>query len=89
LSFLIWFTVVFAAVFGLIIWLVIRAHRRMVAIGDEGMPGKIAEVRTKGQVYVDGALWKAECDEELVKGDKVEIVSVDKLLLNVKKINSK
>ena len=89
LSFLIWFTVIFAALFGLIIWLVIRAHRRGVAIGDEGMPGKIAEVRTKDMVYVDGALWKAECDEELVKGDKVEIVSVDKLLLKVKKINSK
>ncbi len=89
LSFLIWFTLIMSALFGLVIWLVIRAHSRSVAIGDEGMPGKIAEVRTKGQVYVDGALWKAECDEELVKGDKVEIVSVDKLLLKVKKTNSK
>lgn len=88
LSFLIWFTVIMSALFGLIIWLVIRAHGRRVATGDEGMPGKIAEVRTKGQVYVDGALWKAECDEELVKGDKVEIVAVRGLWLKVKKLNS-
>ena len=53
------------------------------------MPGKIAEVRSKGMVYVDGALWKAECDEELAQGGTVEIVSVDKLLLKVRKINSK
>lgn len=89
LSFLIWFTMIMAALFGLVAWLVIRAHRRTVAIGDEGMPGKLAEVRTQGMVYVDGALWKAECDEELVQGEKVEIVSVDKLLLKVKRINLK
>jgi membrane-bound serine protease (ClpP class) len=89
ISFLVWFTVIFAAIFGLIIWVVIRAHRRGVVVGDESMPGKIAEVRTMGQVYVEGALWQAQCNEELTQGDKVEIISVDKLLLKVRKINSK
>lgn len=88
LSFLIWFTFIMAALFGLIIWLVIRTHRRGVAIGNEGMPGKIAEVRTKGQVYVDGALWNADCDEVLSQGDRVEIVAVEGLRLKVKKKNS-
>jgi len=88
LSFLITVTVVMTALFGLVAWLVIRAHRHQVSIGGEGMAGKIAEVRTANMVYVDGALWKAECDEELTKGEKVEIVSVNKLLLKVKKLNS-
>jgi len=89
LSFLIIFTLIMAALFGLVIWLVIKAHKRTVAIGGEGMAGKIAIVKNRDMVYVDGALWKAECDQELVPGEKVEIVLVDKLLLKVKKLNSK
>jgi membrane-bound serine protease (ClpP class) len=88
LSFLVTFTIVMAALFGLVIWMVIKAHKRTVAVGEEGMPGKIAEARTKGQVYVDGALWQADCDEPLIHGDKVEIVSVHGLRLKVKKLNS-
>jgi membrane protein implicated in regulation of membrane protease activity len=52
------------------------------------MVGKIAEVRSDDMVYVDGALWKALCDQTLQKGDKVEIIGLDKLTLTVKKINS-
>ncbi|UCE25945.1 MAG: nodulation protein NfeD [Candidatus Zixiibacteriota bacterium] len=72
----------------LVSWLVIKAARHQVTTGDQGMIGKIAEVRTPDMVYVDGALWKVTCDEELAKGDKVEIVGVDKLTLKVKKTNT-
>jgi membrane-bound serine protease (ClpP class) len=89
ITFLVSVTIIMAALFGLVIWLVIKAHKRTVAIGDEGMAGKIANVKTKDMVYVDGALWKAECDQEMVPGEKVEIVSVNKLLLKVKKLDSK
>jgi membrane-bound serine protease (ClpP class) len=70
-------------------WLVIRAHKRPPFSGDKGMVGKIAEVRKLGLVYVDGALWKAksQTDEQLEPGDTVEIVTVDKLTLIVKKKN--
>lgn len=69
-------------------WLVIRAARSKPFIGNEGMIGKIAEARSSDMVHVDGALWKVECDEKLTKGDKAEIIAVDKLTLRVKKINS-
>jgi len=67
-------------------WLVIKASHRKPFIGNKEMVGKIAEVRSKDLVYVNGALWKIQCDEELVKGDQVEILAVDKLTLIVKKI---
>jgi len=69
-------------------WLVLKAARRQPFVGQEGMVGKIAEVRPNGLVYVDGALWKATSDEELEVGSKVEIVSVDKLTLKVKRMDS-
>jgi membrane-bound serine protease (ClpP class) len=69
-------------------WLVIKAARSRPFIGQEGLVGKIAEVRPNGFVYVDGALWRAISDQELEVGSKVEIVSVDKLTLKVKKMNS-
>ncbi|MEW6413385.1 MAG: nodulation protein NfeD [Candidatus Zixiibacteriota bacterium] len=68
-------------------WLVIKAAKHRPFTGDEGMIGKLAEVRTEDMVYVDGALWRAVCDQALVKGDKVEIVSIEGLKLKVKKIN--
>jgi membrane-bound serine protease (ClpP class) len=89
ISFLLTITLIMAALFGAVIWLVIKAHRRTVSTGGEGMLGKTAMVKTKDMVYVDGALWRAQCDEELAPGDKVQIVAVDKLLLKVKKLNSK
>jgi membrane-bound serine protease (ClpP class) len=69
-------------------FLVLKAARRKPFIGQEGLVGKIAEVRPNGFVYVDGALWRAISDQELEVGSKVEIVSVDKLTLKVKKMNS-
>ena len=87
ISFLVTVTLAAAIVFGIVIWLVVKAQRKRVAIGEEGMPGKIAEARTKGQVYVDGALWQAECDDPLEPGDKVEILEVHGLHLKVRKVN--
>jgi membrane-bound serine protease (ClpP class) len=66
-------------------WLVIKAYKNRPFTGNEGMVGKIGEVRSGGFVYVEGALWKAESDEPLEIGNKVQIVSVDNLLLKVKK----
>ncbi len=69
-------------------WLVIKAARHQPFTGNEGMIGKTAEARSEDLVYVDGALWKTACDEPLTKGDKVEIIGVDKLTLKVKKLNT-
>ncbi len=66
--------------------LIIKDRKMRPAIGNEGMVGLTAEARSGGMVYVNGALWQAESDEELQKGDKVTITAVNKLLLKVKKI---
>ncbi len=66
-------------------YLVIKASRNRPFIGQEGMVGKIGEMRKLGFVYLDGALWKTKSDEELAIGDEVEVVAVDKLVLKVKK----
>jgi len=72
---------------GLVLYLVVKAARPRPTTGSEGMVGKTADVKSEDMVYVDGALWKVVCDDELKKGDRVEIVGVDKLTLKVKKIN--
>ena len=71
-------------------WLVIKASKRQVATGYEGLIGKIAEVRKTNYVYVDGALWKARAidNESLSVGAEVEVVAVDGLVLKVKATNS-
>jgi membrane-bound serine protease (ClpP class) len=69
-------------------WLVYKAARSKPFIGQEGLVGKIGEVRSNGFVYVDGALWKAVSDEPLEVGDRVEVLSVDKLTLKVKKTDT-
>lgn len=70
----------------IVLYLLIRDSHLKPFIGNEGMTGKIAEGRRNGMVYVDGALWKAECDLEITEGDKFEIIDVDNLLLKVKKL---
>jgi len=67
-------------------YFVIKAQKRKVFTGNEGMIGKKAEIRSGGMAYVDGALWQVECDVELNKGDKVEILALNSLKLKVKKI---
>ncbi|KAA3632070.1 MAG: nodulation protein NfeD [Calditrichaeota bacterium] len=69
------------------LYLLVKDSKRQVFIGNEGMIGKIAEARSEGMVFVNGALWKAEADAPLSKGDKVQIESVENLKLKVKKIN--
>lgn len=84
---LVMMVVVVGLIAGLIAWLVVKASKRQPFTGNEGMIGKIAEVRKQGFVYVDGALWKMAGDEDFEPGAKVEVVGVDKLILKVKRHN--
>jgi membrane-bound ClpP family serine protease len=70
---------------------VLRAHREEpVRTGHEEMVGKEAEVRMPlnpvGQVFADGALWKARAEDgtEIGAGNRVRVQSVDGLTLVVK-----
>ncbi|HEX2897774.1 MAG TPA: nodulation protein NfeD [candidate division Zixibacteria bacterium] len=70
----------------LVFRLVYKASKHQPFTGNEGMIGRIGEVRSGGFIYVEGALWKAQSDEPLDIGSKVEIVGADNLLLKVKKL---
>ena len=54
------------------------------------MLGRAAKViqwdKTKGQVFVNGELWRAVSDVPLLKGDKVLIQEVEGLTLTVEPI---
>jgi membrane-bound serine protease (ClpP class) len=67
-------------------------HDQPVSTGAEGMIGHEAEVRLPldpvGQVFVDGALWKARADGDgpIAPGNRVRVKSVDGLTLVVEPI---
>ncbi len=72
----------------------LAARRRQVASGREALSGRTGVVRTwtgdGGQVFVDGALWRArsswmEEDDELDAGDAVVVERVSGLTLAVRR----
>ncbi len=65
------------------LYLVVKAARKQVSTGQQGLIGKTATVRPNGFVYVDGALWKYESPSELTVGQEVTIQSVHALKLVV------
>ncbi len=77
--------VVISAFFLFILSFAIRAHRRKVATGREGIIGAIGEVREGGMVFVEGELWSIISDQPLKTGDKIEVTAVAGMRLRVKK----
>lgn len=67
---------------------VMRALLRQPQTGAEGMIGArgiVTEtIRNSGWVRVHGELWQAAADELIEKGERVEVVAVEGLLLRVK-----
>jgi membrane-bound ClpP family serine protease len=71
----------------------LAARRRQVASGREALSGRTGVVRSwtgeNGQVFVDGALWRARRspiqDEELDAGDAVVVERVSGLTLAVRR----
>jgi membrane-bound serine protease (ClpP class) len=68
---------------------VVRSHRRKAITGEEGLLGEKGEVRSvtkKGvKVFVHGEYWDAECEDEVVEGDEIQVEKVDGMKLTVKK----
>ena len=80
------------------VWLVVRkglaVSRGRVRSGAEGLIGRVGEVRAApaplGQVFLDGALWRARTwggdeDGELRRGDPIVVERVDGLTLTVRR----
>ncbi len=82
-------TVVAAAFFIFVIRYVVKAHRKQVTTGHEGLIGQVGTVKEKidpeGAIYVSGALWKAVADEPIDAGTRVVVVESFGMVLKVKK----
>lgn len=81
-----------ALTFGVLIaglaFLAVRAQRRRITTGSEGLIGMVGEVRSElapsGQVFVDGALWRAVTPHPpLTRGTAVRVEAVHGLTLTV------
>ncbi len=70
-------------------YLVFRSQKAKPTLGIEGLIGEIGVVRGKlqprGSVFVHGEYWRAEADDEIETGDKVEVVGIDRMVLKVKR----
>jgi membrane-bound serine protease (ClpP class) len=75
-----------AAFFLFMITFIMKAHKRKVTTGREGILGSEGEVRPGGMVFLQGELWRAECDEPLGKGDRIKVVAVENMKVKVEKI---
>lgn len=64
----------------------VKAHRRPVSTGKEGLEGAVGEVRVGDLVFVEGELWRVKCKEPLSSGDKVKVLAVEKMRLKVEKL---
>jgi membrane-bound serine protease (ClpP class) len=67
----------------------LRAQVRKPTTGKPGLVGEIGEARTRiekeGTVFVSGEHWRAASDSPIEVGEKVRILSVDRLVLKVEK----
>ena len=65
-----------------------QVRRRPVTVGPEQIAGALGEVRRGGLVFVNGELWEARTagGEELRPGERVQVESLDGLVLTVKPV---
>jgi len=80
--------VFFVAIFAFIIGAIIRAHRRRVTTGREGLVGQTAVAKTaldpKGTVFIEGERWNAIVDSGRIEaGEEVIVTKVEGLKLRV------
>lgn len=83
--------IIITALFAVLAWLVVRAHKRKAMTGESGMIGEIGEVfmdiiNGKGTVKIMGELWKAESDQPIEKGSKVKVLNIHDLTIRVQKV---
>jgi membrane-bound serine protease (ClpP class) len=79
------------ALLGLIVRATLTATRGRAKTGVEGLVGHVGVVRSApapvGQVFIDGALWRAKpcMEDELTVGDPVVVERVNGLVLSVRR----
>lgn len=78
-----------AAILGVVVRLVLRARRQPVITGINRVEGCAGVAKTdiapRGVVHVNGEDWDALADTPILKGDRVMVLSVKGLTVNVRK----
>ncbi|HSB82799.1 MAG TPA: nodulation protein NfeD [Candidatus Methylomirabilis sp.] len=76
-----------AAFFLFVVGAGVKALHSKTATGQEGLVGQIGVARTRleprGQIYLRGELWNAECEQAIEPGESVRVAAVDGLTLQV------
>jgi membrane-bound serine protease (ClpP class) len=71
--------------------LAFRAYLQKPTTGSEGLIGMVgvaaSTIAPRGKVFVHGEYWNASSEEQIEKGEEVEIIKVEGLKLKVKRIN--
>jgi membrane-bound serine protease (ClpP class) len=77
-----------AAVVTFLVTMALRARRRQVRTGREGLIHERGVARSalapQGKVFVHGELWSAVAERPVAAGEAVEVVAVDGMLLRVR-----
>jgi membrane-bound serine protease (ClpP class) len=83
-------TLLTLAFFVVVIGYVIKAQKRKVTTGEEGLIGMTgvakSDIDPEGNVFVHGELWKARSDSPIKKDSKVKVLEVDNLILKVSEV---
>jgi len=83
-------TLPFAGITIFLMRLVILSHRKKSVTGEEGMIGKIGlaltDIQEDGTVRVHGEIWQAYSPSPIRSGDKVKVLAVSGLRVEVAKI---
>ena len=69
----------------------IKAHRKKISTGSEGIVGEtgtaLTDLAPVGDITVHGEIWRARCVAgEIVKGEEVEIIGIKNLTLKVQQV---
>ena len=81
---------IFSAIFAFVVVAIIKAHRRQITTGKEGLVGQTGVAQTvldpKGTVFIKGELWKATAESDRIEqGEEVKVTEVEGLKLKVVK----
>jgi membrane-bound serine protease (ClpP class) len=80
-------TIMTAALFLLVLTMLLRSRRRPVVTGKEGLLGAEGETVAwdgdEGRVLVNGEIWRARAQRPLEKGDRIRVIEREGLVLVV------